>query len=154
MLVREKIYDQLHRLNWMFFLMIVILVIILFFSSTIKYIMATYQVTEEPDVNLVVTIKENTIQDVYGEPRPVVTVKAEVDEASIISFVLSSEKYNTTFMTQGYTQGFERIFILPPSAHSTEFTLLTSARGKEGAKSEDKKTFVTKKVFQPRFNIS
>ncbi|MFC1752653.1 hypothetical protein ACFL96_04580 [Thermoproteota archaeon] len=155
--MKDKLFDHLQKLNWTFFMMIVLLVIILFFASTIKYMFV--QQTEEDIIaanqnSLDVIIKENTVQDVYGAPRPIVVLEVVVNKPSLLNLELTSEKYETSFRTSGYTTSFEKMFFIPPDAHSTRFVVKATARDKEGKSIEKEIELETKKVLTPKFNIS
>lgn len=154
--MKEDLFEHLQKLNWTFFLMIVILVILLFFSSVMKYVFVHYtqEKIESEETYLNVTIKDNTVQEVYGALRPIVVVQADVKRPSLLTFELISDKYNTAFQTPGYTTSFEKMFFIPPEAHSTIFMLKTTAKDKSGNILERETQFETKKVLIPKFNIT
>ena len=155
--MRDKHYDNLQKMNWMFFIMIVLLIILLFFASTIKYLVIQYgqeKADGEAINTLQLELKENTVQEVYGELRPIVVVEAIAKHPSVIDFEITSDKHTDSFKTPGYVTSFERTFFIPPEAHSTDFLLKVTAKDKEGNIIEKEMELQTKKVMKPKFNIS
>lgn len=154
---KDKWFDPIQKMNWMFFVMIIVLVILLFFFSIAKYLWVGYtQEKVELDAlnTLNITLKENTVQDVYGAPRPIVIIEAKTKNPSIVSFELKSKIYEDQFRTQGYTTLFERMFFIPPEAHSTDFVVLAVATDKSGHTIEKELEFKTKKVLIPKVEIN
>jgi len=146
----NKLSDQLRKLNWIFFIVIIVLVVLLFIATSLKYILVqTKEVEVKQGVTNVlnVTILENTIQKLYGEPRPIIVVEAKTKLPSVLVFDLVSKKYNISFTTQGHTNSFEKLFFISPKAHSTEFQLTVSARDKKGNLVENKQKVKTKKLL-------
>lgn len=155
--MRDKHYDNLQKMNWMFFIMIVLLIILLFFASTIKYLVVQYgheKSNGEAINTLQIELNENTVQEVYGALRPIVVVEAIVTHPSVIDFEMISDKHNDSFKTPGYVISFERTFFIPPEAHSTDFVVKVTAKDKEGNIIEKEIELQTKKVMKPKFNIS
>ena len=145
----SKQEDYVHKLNWILFIMILVLVIFIFFSSIFNYLFVKAETAPKLEVEII----ENTIENTYNALRPIVSVRARSNVASIITFKLDSDKYNTSFVTPGYTVQFEKVFFIPPEAHSTLFKLTVTARSHEGDVLQDVKEFETKKVFVPKISV-
>ena len=145
----DKQEDYVHKLNWMLFIMILVLVIFIFFSSIFHYLFVRAAITPRLDVEIV----SNTIENTYNALRPIVSIRATSNVASIMTFDLGSDKYNTTFVTPGYTLHFEKTFFIPPEAHSTLFNLTVTAKDRDGHQLENVQSFETKKVFAPKITV-